>query len=718
MKDGRTLLSDFVFTNTYARHLHLLKRRETYADAVGRICTMLAGRALGDVTDLTHDILDTLVDVRNAMLNKEILASQRAMQYGGGPILRRNMRIYNCTSSYCDRPRFFAEAFYLGLCGAGVGYSVAKQHISKLPPLISYEEWRRADEDVEDYVIPDSIEGWAESVNKLIGYYLGLNALPVFNYLSIREKGAPLSSGGRAPGAGPLKRAHEDIENLFDTLISSGVTSLRSIDCLDIVCFTQRAVKAGGQRRAATICTFDDDDELMITAKTGDWREKNIQRELANISALIVVDGSESRDRFDHIYANARVYAEPGTIFARSKMFAYNPCCEIGMCPVLITDRKGRVVSEYSLDMLNDQAKYIAKGYTYSSGWQACNLTEINAATVRDAADLSRRARLAAVVGTIQATFTDTDYLGYVSERIISREALLGVSLTGLLDNPKVMLDERALTDAAAVAVQTNKEWAEMLGINPAARVTAIKPAGTSSIILDVVSPGIHARRGKRMIRRVRTNNTNAVYLHFKKNNPELCEPSATSPDMEDVISFPLDVSSSDALELKDITALWFLKTVLSVQGSWVRGGLARPASVEGLTHNVSNTCPTRLDEWDSAVEFVWENRHVFTGVTLMSEWGMLAYPQLPEQEIYTEDELMDMFKATEEDVAAGKLPPGASESNSALFAHLLRELRTWRALCAAAREVDYTQLNEGDDNTAPSADPACAAGGCAVTFV
>lgn len=717
MKDGRKLLSNFVFTNTYARFLPLLQRRETYKDAVGRICGMLGKQAALKKPDISSAELDALTEVRAAMLNKEILASQRAMQYGGDPVLKQNMRVYNCTSSYCDRPRFFAEAFFLGLCGAGVGYSVSRIHVDKLPDLISHDKWRETD-DIDDHVVEDSIEGWAESVNKLVGYYFGLNPLPVFNYMEIRPKGARLSSGGKAPGPDPLKRAHEDIENLFDALISEGVTRLRTIDCLDIVCFTQRAVKAGGQRRAATICTFDDDDELMIQAKMGDWRTTNIQRELANISALIVVDGTETRERFDHIYNCARVYAEPGTIFARSKMFAYNPCCEIGMCPVLIKNSAGKIVADYTLDMLNSPAKYEAKGYTYTSGWQACNLTEINAATVKDEADLLRRARLASIAGTLQATLTDTGYLGLASRHIIEREALLGVSLTGILDNPAVMLDPGMLRRAAEVAVQTNLEWAKLLGIKPAARVTAVKPAGTSSIILDVVSPGIHARRGKRMIRRVRTNNTNSVYLHFKEVNPRLCEPSVTAPEVEDVISFPLDVSASDALELRDINAQMFLGTVLTVQRSWVQGGISRPTSVEGLTHNVSNTCPTRLDEWDSAVDFIWEHRSEFTGVTLMSEWGMLAYPQLPEQEIYTEDELMDMFRATPEDIHARRLPEGASDMNQKLFAHLLSELQLWRELTACAVEVDYTLLREVQDDTAPSADPACAGGACAVTFV
>lgn len=719
MTDGRKLLSNFVFTNTYARHLPRENRRERYSEAVGRICSMLASRVLSHVdSDDAFPLLDVLYhDVREAMLNKEVLASQRAMQYGGEPVEKHNMRVYNCTSSYCDRPRFFAEAFYLGLCGSGVGYSVSHEHISSLPELISVEKWRGVDSDCVDFVVEDSIEGWADSVDRLISYYFGFSDFPVFNYSNIRPKGARLGSGGKAPGHEPLKRAHEDIENLFDRLISEGARRLRSIDCLDIVCFTQRAVKAGGQRRAATICVFDDDDALMIHAKTDDWREKNIQRELANISAMIVTDGTEQRERFDKIYESARVFAEPGTIFAQSKMFAYNPCCEIGMCPVLIHDPKGEVVAHYTLDMLNNKDKYKQLGYTYLSGWQACNLTEINTATVRSPEDLMKRARIASIIGTIQATFTDTGYLGRVSQLIIEREALLGVSLTGIMDNPKLILDEELLRRAANIVVATNNEWAKLLKINPAARATTVKPAGTSSIILNAVSSGIHARRGRRMIRRVRTNNTNAVYQHFKAINPSLCEPSATAPDVEDVISFPLDSSESDAVEVREISALKFLGNVHLVQRSWVQSGCANKLSVEGLGHNVSNTCPTRIDEWDEAADFVWRFRYVFTGITLMSEWGMLAYPQLPEQEIYIEEELKQMFDATDADIEAGQLVDG-DEMKRELFAHLLRELKTWRALTAAVKDVDYTKLRETEDVTAPSADPACAGGACAVSFV
>jgi len=715
MSGGNQAMSDFVFASTYARYDDVLSRRETFEEAVDRMRDM----HLAKYSHIGEEI-DTLIDTSfNAVKRKEVLASQRALQFGGPPVMSHNMRIYNCATSYCDRVRFFAESLYMGLCGVGVGFSVQSVHTNSLPPLVDRDTWARKIS--LDHVVEDSIEGWADALNALMEGYLTSAPIPDFDFDEIRQKGAPISAGGTAPGSEPLETALEKIESLLVELVQSGVTHLKPIHCFDIVMYASEAVISGGRRRAATIALFDKDDKEMLSAKTGNWYEENMQRGLANISAVHII-GDDDKAAFDDLIESAKQYGEPGVIFSRSPYYLYNPCVEIGMCPLLIKDESGEVVQEYTLSMLNDRMTYLNKGYSYESGWQTCNLTEINGGAVTSPEDLNMAARNAAIIGTLQAGYTAHGYLKPVSEEIIKRESLLGVSITGIMERPDILLNENALSCAANVAVKTNAEVSSLIGISPAARVTCVKPAGTTSIILGT-SSGIHPHFGRRVIRHIQVNKDNPVLQMFEQVNPTLCEESQWSSGGTDtVVAFPLQYPETSVFK-DDISAVDFLEKVNTVQRSWVSSGLARPSSCEGLTHNVSNTVSVGEGEWNQVSAYLWENRRDLTGVAMLGDVGESCYPQLPNQAVLDIETLENRYgkKATElaikGDYEASRGNIKGGETIDTLIYHI-RGLRKWEKLAEDLRSVPYDLMYEKTDMTAPMQDSACSGQSCEIKYL
>lgn len=710
--NGNQAMSDFVFASTYARYDEDLMRRETFEEAVDRMIGMHKLKYLDKGVD---DLID---EAFSAVKGKKVLASQRALQFGGRPVLSKNMRIYNCATSYCDRIEFFAESLYMGLCGVGVGFSVQRTHTDCLPALITRDEW--AKKICVEYTVEDSIEGWADALNALINGYLGEEALPDFDYDSIRPRGTKISAGGTAPGSEPLESALDKIEELLIGLIESDVQHLEPIHCFDMIMFASEAVISGGRRRAATIALFDKNDEAMLNAKTGDWFVENRQRGLANISAVHVL-GDEDKYSFDKVIESAKQFGEPGVLFTRSPYYVYNPCVEIGMCPLMIKDPKGEIVERYTLDMLNNRVRYLNLGYTYESGWQTCNLTEINGGAVQSEEDLLYATRMAAILGTLQAGYTDHGYLKPVSGEIIKREALLGVSITGIMENPKVLLNEGALSRASQTAVDVNKDVSKLIGINAASRVTCVKPAGTTSIILGT-SSGIHPHFGRRVIRHIQINKDNPVLREFAAINPKLCEESQWSSGGTDtVVAFPLQFSDTAKLK-SDMSAVEFLKSVRLVQKHWVSPGVGQE-TCEGLSHNVSNTVSIKSSEWDDVSSFVWENKDTLTGVAMLGDMGESCYAQLPNQAVYTYTELCARFgsnavkHAVNGDTALAESELSTKDTLDSLMYHI-RGLKKWEMLIEQLKRVDYDLMVEAEDTTKPGQDPACSGQSCEVKFL
>jgi ribonucleoside-diphosphate reductase alpha chain len=722
-------LQNYTFVSKYARWLEDKNRRETWKEAVDRVREMMhtqyADKNIGSDIDWAYDI----------MYKKKVLGSQRALQFGGEPILKRHAKIYNCTSSYCDRLRFFQECFWLLLCGSGTGFSVQKHHVSKLPSLEHQVEEGQATK----YVIDDSIEGWANSLGVLLSSYFSKpieefkqykNTHIVFDYSNIRPKGSSLASGvGKAPGYEPLANGLEKIRTLLDRCLANGQKKLRPIDAYDIIMHSSDAVLSGGVRRSASLALFSHDDAEMAKAKTGNWYSENPQRARSNNSALLLKE-TTTYEEFELLMQSVKEFGEPGFIWSDSTEMTFNPCVEVGMWPV--DEQSGK------------------------SGWQGCNLSTINCSSIEDEDDFYERCKAAAIIGTLQAGFTKLDYLGEISCKIFEREALLGVSLTGTMEKHDLVLTEKVLKNGAKVAVETNKLIAKAIGINQAARVTCLKPEGTSSSMLGT-SSGIHPHHAKRYIRHVQANILEAPYQHFKKLNPQACEKSSWSANNTDeVIKFPIEVP--DGAKLKNqLPAVEMLKVVKDTQKNWVYSGKNRSLCTQDyLSHNVSNTVTVKPDEWESVTKFIYDNRKYFAGISLIPQSGDKDYTQAPFTTVYTSREIVKEYG----DAAlwcSGLIELGLNAFNNNLWAacdyvslnqakegddenkqkfmtkmktfagkyfdgdtrrltYCMKDVYNWKIYCdlfESFKKVDYTQLSETEDNTAGIEEISCAGGAC-----
>lgn len=607
-------LKDYVFTSKYSRYIPEKMRRETFPEAVERVIDMhrrhFASKGI--------DVEDLLQVCEQAMKQKMVLGSQRAMQFGGEPILRKHARIYNCTTSYCDRPRFFQEALWLLLCGCGVGFSVQTHHITKLPGIAKPGAANAT------YVIPDTIEGWADALGVLLSSYFSTRqpfpeyagTTVQFDYTQIRPKGRPISSGmGRAPGPEPLRRSLEKIRELLDKRLAEGHTRLRAIDAYDILMHASDAVLSGGVRRSATICLFSPEDDEMATAKTGNWFTENPQRARSNNSAMLLRDKTP-REQFAKLMKSVKEFGEPGFVWTDHLDMTFNPCAEIGLYP--------------QIDGV--------------SGFAFCNLCEINMGIVDNKEKFEAACRAAAILGTLQADYTDFGYLGEVSTRIAKREALLGISMTGMMENPDVAFDADLQREMAALILEVNAQVAKRIGINPAARTTCVKPAGTTSSILGT-SSGIHPHHAKRYFRRAQANEDELLVDFFRAQNPKAVEKSVWNPNGTDVVLTFCIQASPNALTKRDVDAVELLRKVKLTKENWIDAG-KRPelCAQPWLSHNVSNTISVKDSEWASVEDFIFENRHAFAGVSLLPEGGDLDYPQAPFCEVLSGDEIVAIY--------------------------------------------------------------------------
>ncbi len=609
-------LQDYVFTSKYSRYLPDKMRRETFEEAVERVIDMhrrhFASRGM--------EVEDLLAICERGMKQRLMLGSQRAMQFGGDPILRKHARIYNCTTSYCDRPRFFQEALWLLLCGCGVGFSVQRHHVAKLPGI------GRPTGEQSTFVVPDTIEGWADALGALLSsYFVADQPLPEFagkvvsfDYSLVRPKGSPISSGmGRAPGPEPLARSLELIRKLLDRCLDAGQTHLRSIDAYDILMHASDAVLSGGVRRSATICMFSPDDQEMATAKTGNWFQENPQRARSNNSAMLLRDKTP-REQFMALMKSVREFGEPGFIWTDNLEATFNPCCEIGLLPKI----DGR------------------------SGFAFCNLCEINMGAVTDEATFAEACTAAAILGTLQADYTDFEYLGETSTAIARREALLGVSMTGMMENPDVALDPAIQRRMARLILEVNAKVAERIGINPAARATCVKPAGTSSCILGT-SSGIHPHHSRRYFRRTQANEDELLVDFFRAQNPKAVEHSVWNPNGTDVVLTFCIEAPPEARTRQDVTAIDLLKAVQLTKENWVDAGRRPDLCAEPwLSHNVSNTISVKDNEWQAVADYIYDNRHAFAGISLLPDGGDLDYPQAPFSEVLDAESIVRAYGA------------------------------------------------------------------------
>lgn len=572
----QSILSDITTYMKYAKYNPEKQRRETWEELVTRNKEMHQSKF--------PLLKDEIEEVYKLVYAKKVLPSMRSLQFAGKPIELNNARIFNCSFLPLDDWRAFSEIMFLLLSGCGVGYSVQNHHIEKLPEIKVPTKHKR-------YLIGDSIEGWADAVRMLCKAYFQGAPLPIFDFRDIRPKGAQLITvGGKAPGPEPLKECLFNLGKIFER--KKNGDRISSIEAHDMACHIADAVLSGGIRRAALISLFDLDDEEMLTCKFGNWWEENPQRGRSNNSA-VVLRHKITEEEFYKLWKKIELSGsgEPGIYFSNDKDWGTNPCCEIAL-----------------------------------RSYQFCNLCEVNASTVESQEDLNERVKAAAFIGTLQASYTNFHYLREIWQKTTEKDALLGVGMTGIGSGAVLNYN---LKEAADVAKEENARVAEVIGVNKAARVTTVKPSGTSSLVLGT-SSGIHAWHNDYYIRRIRVGKNEAIYHYLAINHPELVEDDFFKPTIQAVISVPQKAPEGSILRTENVIDM--LERTKRFNLQWVRKGHRKGAN----TNNVSATVSIQEGEWEQVGNWMWENRETFNGLSVLPYFGG-TYTQAPFEDITKE---------------------------------------------------------------------------------
>jgi ribonucleoside-triphosphate reductase (thioredoxin) len=617
MEINHEILSDIVVWSKYAKYDEPVQRREIWNEIADRNMQM-------HIRKFPH-LEKQIRQAYTFVYDKKILPSMRSLQFAGKPIEVNNARLFNCSYLHIDDYRAFSETMFLLLSGTGVGYSISRNHIDKLPPIFRATKRRR-------YLVPDNIEGWADAVKVLVKSYFGLsNWKPNFDFRSIRAKGERLiTSGGVAPGPEPLRICLAQIEAIFER--KQDGEQLSSLECHDILCHIANAVLAGGIRRSAMIALFDHDDEDMLTCKFGEWYIANPQRGRANNSAKLL-RGKIGKNEFLDLWKKVEISnsGEPGFFFTNDLELGTNPCAEISL-----------------------------------NSFQFCNLVEINASDLKDQHDFEERTAAAAFIGTLQASYTDFHYLRPQWKEVTEREALLGIGMTGIASGKVLDLD---MPEAAEMAYRTNKVVAREIGINPSARITTIKPSGTSSIVLGC-SSGVHAWHSDFYLRRMKVGKSEALYTYLAINHPELLEDSLSTAS-EAYVCVPI-AAPKGAITRHSESAIQFLERVKLLHEKWIK-----PGHVYGEnTHNVSASVTMKPNEWGIVGEWLWENQNHYNGLSFMPQ-DLGSYKQTPFEDI---DEA------------------------------------TYLELSKVVSKINVANIVEISDNTSLLGEAACAGGACEIS--
>lgn len=615
MDISQKILSDITVFNKYAKFVPEINRRESWDELVERNMAM-------HIRKYPH-MKQEIKDVYSYVFKRQVLPSMRSLQFGGTPIELSNNRMFNCAFSCVDHPAVFSETMFNLLGGSGVGFSVQKRHVEKLPTIIGPSTKQRR------FLIGDSIEGWADAVKVLIKAYTLGKSDPVFDFRDIRPKGARLiTSGGKAPGPDPLRICLDKLRSVLNGAIGR---KLKPIEVHDMVCHIADAVLSGGIRRAALISLFDKDDYDMLSAKAGAWWEMNPQRGRAN-NSVVLHRGETTEEEFFAVWKRVEESGagEPGIFWTNDYNVGTNPCAEIS---------------------LNSN--------------QYCNLVEVNVSDVTTQEELNNRVKAATFIGTLQAGYTDFHYLRTVWRDTTEKEALLGVSMTGIASGGVLKLD---LKEAANLTKEENARVAALIGINSSARITTVKPAGTTSLVLGS-SSGIHAWHNDFYIRRMRVGKNEPLYAYMTEKVPSLIEDCHFKPHLEAVMSFPQKAPEGALLRTESYQDL--LERVKRFNLEWVAEG----HNYGDNKHNVSCTISLKSDEWEGCGKWMWENRADYTGISVLPYDGG-SYIQAP-FESCSEEQYNEMFKLL--------------------------------------NSIDLTEVKEFDDNTEAKDNLACAGGTCEV---
>ena len=572
----------FIHKSRYARWLDKEGRRETWGETVSRFMENIVHPVTGDDTYIK--------DIEEAILSLEVMPSMRSLMTAGPAAMRDNISMYNCSYIAVDNIVSFDEAMHVLMCGTGVGFSVERQYVQKLPEVPELFDSET------NIVVKDSKEGWAKALRQLIAL-LYSGEVPTWDVTRIRPAGARLKTfGGRASGPAPLV----DLFNfVIRTFREAQNRKLSSIECHDIMCKIGEVVVVGGVRRSAMISLSNLSDDRMRHAKSGSWWDNNPHRALANNSVsysekpdslsfmrewmALVESGSGERGIFNREAAKKQA-AKNGRRDPNHE-FGTNPCSEIIL-------RSGQV----------------------------CNLTECVVRATDNIESLEKKVRIATILGTIQSTYTKFPYLRKMWQRNTEEERLLGVSITGIMDNPLLTTKnaglEKTLEHLKSIAVATNAEWAERLGIPVSTAITCVKPSGTVSQLVNSAS-GIHARHSPYYIRTVRGDNKDPL-TQFMIDQGIPNAPDVMKPDQTTVFSFP-QKAPEGAVCTKDTTAIEQLEMWLMYQRHWCE-------------HKPSVTINVRSDEWFEVGAFVYKHFDEMSGVSFLP-FNEHTYQQAPYQD-------------------------------------------------------------------------------------
>jgi ribonucleoside-triphosphate reductase len=610
------ILSEITTHLKYAKFSPEKNRRETWDELVTRNKEM-------HLKKFPH-LAEEIESAYKFVYDKKVLPSMRSMQFAGKPIEINNSRIFNCSYLPIDDYRAFSEIMFLLLSGCGVGYSVQTHHVENLPEIRKPLKSKR-------YLVGDSIEGWADAVRMLTKAYFGqTSTAPIFDFRDIRAKGASLITvGGKAPGPEPLKIALIHMQAILDR--KQDGEKLTTVECHDIICHLADAVLSGGIRRAALIALFNLHDEEMLTCKFGDWWENNPQRGRANNSAVLLRNKID-KEIFMGLWAKieASNSGEPGFLFTNDKDAGTNPCAEINL-----------------------------------KANQFCNLCEINASDIETQEEYNARAKAASFIGTLQASYTDFHYLRDVWKKTTEKEALLGIGMTGIASGAVFKLN---MKEAAKIAVEENARVAAILGINKAARVTTVKPSGTTSLVLGT-SSGIHAWHDDFYFRRIRLGKNEALYTYLSINHPEMLEDDFFKPNLQSIVSVPQRAPEGSITRSE--SAMDLLERIKTINKNWIKPGHRKGANM----HNVSATVTIKQDEWPAVGEWLYENKEYFTALSFLPE-DLGTYKQAPFETI-TEEQFNEAVKSL--------------------------------------NQIDLSKVIEMSDNTALMDQAACAGGACEI---
>lgn len=630
MQQGKKFLSDLKLYSDYYKWLELQGRYECWEEA----CESIMEGHRQKYAAYLEDLEPYMASALESMQNQTVLASQRNLQFRYEQIQQHNTRMYNCTSGYIARNRIFQEIFYLGLSGCGFGGGLLIPFVNQLSRI------QKRIKGTKTYIIEDSIEGWANALGALMSsYFVDNQPFPElagfelkFDYSFIRPKGSYIKGGFKAPGYEGLKQSLEKIEDLLEKWISTEGERIRPILAFDIICHSSDAVLSGGVRRSALNMIVDPNDQEMIHAKTGNWRMENPQRGRSNNSVILLRD-QVNQEQFDYLVSLNDGANDIGFVFANSWFDMFNPCFEIVKIPILVD-------TDFSTIAYEELEEFVTKNAD-KLGIQGCNLCEINAEKCDTEEAFFRACMDASILGTLQAGYTSFPYLGKVTEQIFQREALLGVSITGWMNNA-FLLNPSLLQRGAQVVKDTNEVIASIIQINPAARTTCVKPSGNASVVLGTAS-GIHPEHAEKYFRVMQLNKESTTAQWLETHMPFLLEESVWSNTKSDYVVFVPILNPPNGLFKKDMKGVRHLEIIKMVQENWVNAGTNPQRGVyTKLNHNTS--CTVIIDNKDEVIDYIWQNRDAFTAVSFISDYGDKDFNQAPFTSVMELDELVHQY--------------------------------------------------------------------------